>query len=73
MWAIESHAAVAIALGHVMDEQVSPIADHAAALITKEHGVWVFRVGEPLSAFTTEEVIGEIREGRDLSSFGAGE
>jgi hypothetical protein len=56
-----------------MDEQVSPIADHAAALITKEHGVWVFRVGEPLSAFTTEEVIGEIREGRDLSSFGAGE
>lgn len=53
-----------------MDEQVSPIADHAAALLTKEHGVWVIRVGEPLSVSATEELIREIRDERDRNKLG---
>ena len=41
--------------------------------LTKEHGVWVFRAGQPLSASSTDEVLQTIREGRDRSNFGNGE
>jgi len=43
------------------------------APLTKEHGVWVFRTGQPLSAASTDEVLQKIREGRDRSNFGTGE
>jgi AbrB family looped-hinge helix DNA binding protein len=33
--------------------------------LTKEHGVWVFRTGRPLSASATDEMLQEIREERD--------
>jgi AbrB family looped-hinge helix DNA binding protein len=36
----------------------------------KEHGVWVFRTGQPLSAAVTDEVIQQLRKERDLKNLG---
>ena len=33
--------------------------------MTKEQGVWVFRVGTPLPASATDETIGAVRDQRD--------
>ena len=41
--------------------------------LTKEHGVWVFRAGQPLPASATDDVLRRIREERDLSNLGKGE
>jgi AbrB family looped-hinge helix DNA binding protein len=41
--------------------------------LTKEHGVWVFYAGQPLSASVTDELLEQIREGRDLANLGNGE
>jgi AbrB family looped-hinge helix DNA binding protein len=41
--------------------------------LTKEHGVWVFRAGQPLPASATDEMLQKIREERDLSNLGKGE
>jgi AbrB family looped-hinge helix DNA binding protein len=38
--------------------------------LTQEHGVWVFRTGEPLTASTTDEMLRRIREDRDLANLG---
>lgn len=38
--------------------------------LTKEHGVWVFRTGTPLSASDTDAMLQEIRAERDLTNFG---
>jgi AbrB family looped-hinge helix DNA binding protein len=45
--------------------------------LTQEHGVWVFRThgkpgqaGQPLAASTTEEMLRQIREDRDLLNLG---
>jgi AbrB family looped-hinge helix DNA binding protein len=40
--------------------------------LTKEHGVWVFRTGQPLSASATDEVLQQIREERDSANLGKG-
>ena len=40
--------------------------------LAKEHGVWVFRTGNPLPASTTDELLQRIREERDLANLGAG-
>jgi AbrB family looped-hinge helix DNA binding protein len=40
--------------------------------LTKERGVWVFRVGQPLSASATDDVLHQIREERDHSNLGQG-
>lgn len=40
--------------------------------LTKEHGVWVFHTGQPLPASTTDEMLQQIREDRDLANLGAG-
>jgi AbrB family looped-hinge helix DNA binding protein len=40
------------------------------APLTKEHGVRVFRAGQPLSASSTDEVLQTIREGRERSNSG---
>jgi AbrB family looped-hinge helix DNA binding protein len=36
--------------------------------LTQEHGVWVFRTGQPMAASTTEEMLRQIREDRDLAN-----
>jgi len=41
--------------------------------LTKEHGVWVFRAGQPLPASATNEMLEQIREERDLANLGEGE
>lgn len=43
------------------------------APLTKEKGVWVFRVGSPLSASATDAVVEQTREERDSSNLGPGE
>ncbi|HTR35025.1 MAG TPA: AbrB/MazE/SpoVT family DNA-binding domain-containing protein [Bryobacteraceae bacterium] len=41
--------------------------------LTKEHGVWVFRSGEPLPASATDELLQQIREERDMANLGKAE
>ena len=41
--------------------------------LTKEHGVWVFRSGQPLPAAATDEILQRIRDARDLTNLGKGE
>ena len=41
--------------------------------LTKEHGVWVFHSGKPLSASATDDMLRQIREERDLANLGKGE
>ena len=41
--------------------------------LTKEHGVWVFHIGQPLSASATDEMLQQIREERDLANLGKDE
>jgi AbrB family looped-hinge helix DNA binding protein len=41
--------------------------------LTKEHGVWVFHSGQPLSASATDGMLQQIREERDLTNLGKGE
>jgi AbrB family looped-hinge helix DNA binding protein len=37
----------------------------ASAPLTKEHGVWVFRTGQPLAASVTDAVLRNVRDDRD--------
>jgi AbrB family looped-hinge helix DNA binding protein len=39
--------------------------------LVKEHGVWVFHAGQPLSASTTDEMLRQLREERDLANLGS--
>jgi AbrB family looped-hinge helix DNA binding protein len=41
--------------------------------LTEEQGVWVFRTGHPLSATTTDDIIRQLREERDLANLGKDE
>jgi AbrB family looped-hinge helix DNA binding protein len=41
--------------------------------LTKEHGVWVFHTGQPLPVSSTDEMLQQIREERDLANLGQGE
>jgi AbrB family looped-hinge helix DNA binding protein len=41
--------------------------------LTKEHGVWVFHTGLPLSPSATDEMVQQIREERDLANLGKSE
>ena len=38
--------------------------------LRKEHGVWVFHTGQPLSASATDEMLQQIHEERDLANLG---
>jgi AbrB family looped-hinge helix DNA binding protein len=38
--------------------------------LAQEHGVWVFRTGQPMAASTTEEMLRQVREDRDLVNLG---
>ena len=41
--------------------------------LTKEHGVWVFRTGQPLLASAADEMLRLIREERDTANLGKDE
>jgi len=41
--------------------------------LTKEHGVWVFRTGQPLPASATDDMLQQIRVERDLTNRGESE
>jgi AbrB family looped-hinge helix DNA binding protein len=41
--------------------------------LAKEHGVWVFRAGQPLSASSTDDVLHRIRKERDHFNLAKGE
>jgi AbrB family looped-hinge helix DNA binding protein len=41
--------------------------------LTKEHGVWLFHSGEPLSELATDKMLRRLREERDLANLGNGE
>ena len=41
--------------------------------LTKEHGVWVFHSGQPLPASSTDEMLQQIRQERDMGNLGKGE
>jgi len=41
--------------------------------LTKEHGVWVFRTGQPLPASATDDMLQQIRVERDLINRGESE
>jgi len=38
--------------------------------LRKEDGIWVFRIGEPLSAAATDAVLEELRDERDRKNMG---
>lgn len=40
--------------------------------LSREHGVWVFRTGQPLPASTTDDLLQKIRTDRDLANLGKG-
>ncbi|HXA50014.1 MAG TPA: AbrB/MazE/SpoVT family DNA-binding domain-containing protein [Candidatus Acidoferrum sp.] len=54
-------------------EQITLRPVRGTAPLSKEHGVWVFRVGQPLPASATDDMLQEIREERDLANLGKGE
>jgi AbrB family looped-hinge helix DNA binding protein len=41
--------------------------------LSQEHGVWVFRTGQPMAAPITEKMLRQIREDRDLANLGGDE
>lgn len=41
--------------------------------LSKEHGVWVFRAGQPLPASATDDMLQHIREDRDVANLGNAE
>ena len=41
--------------------------------LTQEHGVGLFRTGQPMTASTTDEMLRRIREERDAVNLGGGE
>ncbi len=44
-----------------------------AGPLMKEHGVWVFRAGQSVSASATDGMLQQIREERDLANLGKSE
>jgi AbrB family looped-hinge helix DNA binding protein len=54
-------------------EQITLRPVRGTAPLKKEHGVWVFHSGQALSASSTDEVLQQIREERDLNNLGKGE
>jgi len=49
-------------------EQITLRPVRGTGVLAKEHGVWVFRGGQPVSAATTDEVIQQLRKERDLNN-----
>jgi len=51
-------------------EQITLRPVRAAGPLTKEHGVWVFRIGHPMPASVTDEMLEQICKERDLANLG---
>jgi AbrB family looped-hinge helix DNA binding protein len=49
-------------------EQITLRPARGTGPLTKEHGVWVFRSGQPLPASATDEMLRQIRDERDLGA-----
>jgi AbrB family looped-hinge helix DNA binding protein len=54
-------------------EQITLRPVRGTAPLSKEHGVWVFRAGQPLPASATDDMLQQIREDRDLENLGQAE
>ncbi len=54
-------------------EQITLRPVRGTGSLIKEHGVWVFHSGQPLSASATGDMLHQIREERDSASLGQGE
>jgi AbrB family looped-hinge helix DNA binding protein len=48
-----------------LDDRITLRPSRGTAQLRKKHGVWVFHCGEPLSASTVEETLGQVRRERD--------
>jgi AbrB family looped-hinge helix DNA binding protein len=51
-------------------EQITLRPLRATGPLAKDQGVWVFHVGQPLTASATGEILWQIREERDLVNLG---
>ena len=54
-------------------EQITLRPVRGSGPLIKEHGVWVFHIGQPLPASATDEMLRQIREERDLANLGKAE
>ena len=54
------------------DEQITLRRARGTGPLRNEHGIWVLRTGEPLSASATDDLLGQIRGERDLANLGDG-
>jgi AbrB family looped-hinge helix DNA binding protein len=54
-------------------EQITLRPVRGNAPLKKEHGVWVFHIGQSLPASSTDELLQQIREERDTSNLGKSE
>jgi len=57
----------------IVGEQITLRPGRGTGPLTKEHGVWVFRTGYPLPASSTDDMLRQIREERDLANLGEAE
>jgi AbrB family looped-hinge helix DNA binding protein len=53
-------------------EQITLRPVRGTAPLAKERGVWVFHSGQPLAASSTEKMLRQIREERDINNIGKG-
>jgi AbrB family looped-hinge helix DNA binding protein len=54
-------------------EQITLRPARGAGPLTKEHGVWVLRTGQPLPASATDEILRQVRQERDRANLDDGE
>ena len=54
-------------------EQITLRPVRGAGPLSKEHGVWVFHGVQPLPASSTDDMLRQIRQERDLANLGNGE
>jgi hypothetical protein len=52
--------------------QTAPPQVSATGMLAKQHGVWVFRTGQPLPASATDEMLRQIREECDQANLSEG-
>jgi AbrB family looped-hinge helix DNA binding protein len=53
-------------------EQITLRPARGVGPLQNEHGIWVLYTGEPLPASTTDDLLSQIREERDLANLGDG-
>ena len=53
-------------------EQITLRPARGVGPLRNEHGIWVLHTGEPLPASVTDDLLGQIREERDLANLGDG-